>query len=70
MKVRLCQARWITGAWCRAATDLGLKLLALIVQVAHDAEIGLVLVLEEGVVQDLVVDVQLAHLGLHLVFLL
>ena len=54
----------------RNASYPGLKLLALIVQVAHDAEVGLALVLEEGVMEDLVVNVQLAHLGLHLVLLL
>ena len=54
----------------RAATDLGLELLALIVEIAHNAKIGLVLVLKEGIMQDLVVDVQLAHLRLHPVLLL
>lgn len=48
---------------------LGLKLLSLIVQVTHDAKFRPRLVLEEGIVQDLVVYVQLPHLGLHLVLL-
>ena len=48
----------------------GFKLLALIVDLAEAGEVGLGLVLEEGVVQDLVVNVQLAHLGLHAVSLL
>jgi hypothetical protein len=52
------------------ATHFGLELLALIVEVTHDTEGRLCLVLEEGVVQNLVVDVQLAHFGLHLVLLL
>ncbi len=50
--------------------DLGLKLLALVVHISNLGHIGLGLVLEEGVVQHLVVDVQLAHLGLHAVALL
>lgn len=54
----------------RNVSHPGLELLALVVQVAHDAEVGLALVLEEGVMEDLVVNVQLAHLGLHLVLLL
>lgn len=48
----------------------GFKLFALIVDLAQAGEVGLGLVLEEGVVQHLVVDVQLAHLGLHAVPLL
>ena len=45
-------------------THPGLELLALVVQLAQAAEVGLGLVLEECVVQHLVVDVQLAHLAL------
>lgn len=46
------------------------KLLALVVNLPQASQVGLGLVLEEGVVQHLVVDVQLAHLGLHAVPLL
>lgn len=46
------------------------KLLALIVDLAQACEVGLGLVLEERVMQHLVVDVQLAHFGLHAVPLL
>ena len=48
----------------------GFKLFALVVNLAQAGEVGLGLVLEEGVMQHLVVDVQLAHLGLHAVPLL
>lgn len=48
----------------------GFKLFALIVDLTQAGEVGLGLVLEEGVMQHLVVDVQLAHLGLHAVPLL
>mmetsp|Transcript_53306 Transcript_53306/g.88566 ORF Transcript_53306/g.88566 Transcript_53306/m.88566 type:complete len:296 (+) Transcript_53306:532-1419(+) len=44
--------------------DIDLELLALIVELAVARELGLGLVLEEGVVEDFVVDVDLAHLGL------
>ena len=48
----------------------GFKFLALIVDLAQAGEVGFGLVLEEGVMQHLVVDVQLAHLGLHAIPLL
>ncbi len=48
----------------------GFKLLALVVDLAQAGEVGFGLVLEESVMQHLVVDVQLAHLGLHTVPLL
>ncbi len=48
----------------------GFKLFALIVDLPQAGEVGLGLVLEEGVMQHLIVDVQLAHLGLHAVPLL
>mmetsp|Transcript_7489 Transcript_7489/g.19479 ORF Transcript_7489/g.19479 Transcript_7489/m.19479 type:complete len:515 (+) Transcript_7489:672-2216(+) len=47
-----------------------LKLLALIVDVAVAREVRLRLELEKGVVQHLIVDVNLAHLGLHALLLL
>lgn len=50
-------------AWKRS--HLCLKLLALIVQVAHGTQSRLLLELEEGVMQHLVVNVQFAHLRLH-----
>ena len=40
-----------------------LKLLALVVEVAHDGHFGLGLPFEEGIVQLLVVDVDATHLG-------
>lgn len=46
------------------------KLFALVVDLPQASQIGLGLVLEEGVVQHLVVNIQLAHLGLHAVPLL
>ncbi len=48
----------------------GFKLFALVVDLAQAGEVGFGLVLEEGVMQHLVVNVQLAHLGLHAVPLL
>jgi len=48
----------------------GFKLFALIVDLSQAGEVGLGLVFEEGIMQHLVVDVQLAHLGLHAVPLL
>ena len=46
-------------------TYSGLKLLALIVEVAHNRERRFCLELEEGVMQDLVVYIQLPHFWLH-----
>lgn len=46
------------------------KLLALIVDLPQACEVGLGLVLEEGIMQHLVVDVQLAYFGLHAIPLL
>ena len=43
----------------------GLKLLALVVDLSQACEMGLGLMLEEGIMQHLVVDVQLAYFGLH-----
>ena len=48
---------------CRAHP--GFKLLALVVDLSQACEVGLGLVLEEGVMQHLVVNVQLAYFGLH-----
>ena len=48
----------------------GFKLLALIVDLSQAGEVGLGLVLEEGIVQHLVVNVQLAYFGLHAIPLL
>lgn len=48
----------------------GFKLLALIVDLPQACEMGLGLMFEEGIVQNLVVNVQLANLGLHAVPLL
>ena len=46
------------------------KLLALIVDLSQAGEMGLGLVLEEGIVQHLVVNVQLAYFRLHAIPLL
>ena len=43
----------------------GLKLLALVVDLSQACEMGLGLVFEEGIMQHLVVNVQLAYFGLH-----
>lgn len=48
----------------------GFKLLALIVDLPQAGEVGLGLVFEEGIMQHLIINIQLAHLGLHAVPLL
>lgn len=57
----------VTQPWSSDAVNVQrcahLVLLALVVQVPVTRQLGLGLVLEEGVVQHLVVDVYLAHLG-------
>lgn len=59
-----------SGAGPGVSSYPGFKLFALIVDLSQAGEVGLGLVFEEGIMQHLVVNVQLAHLGLHAVPLL